>query len=336
MGNGPPQLAALALFAEINARVDAGESRVAVLREKGLSEGEFQQEQERWLSLLAARAQQQQWQLQQRYSALYAQWRLRDDSEHTPPMPFVVGPLLGSPVARPSSNDFGSPTAQVLRPASIHSDDEAYVPPRDMPAYPAPAPIHSPAPDASAFGSPFPFANAPNPPQQRFESPVSTTPPFTSSSSGQPPVETRSTALPDTTHSNVARAPLFVSGPTALPAQDANVYTSPAQQATANRELVRTHVASNADAQPVQRATATLVQHSASGVTLSFEQLTCLTAELQVKPDQAAETLRGYGVDETGYQAQQRDLLVRCEADEHLSQRYQRLLQYYRSIVSQR
>jgi hypothetical protein len=323
MGNAPPQLAALALFAEINARIDAGESRIAVLNEKGLSEVEFQQEQEHWLSLMAAQAQQQQWQIQQRYSALYAQWRLKDDSEHTPPMPFVVGPLL-SPVARPLSNDLESAAAQVQRPSPIHSYDGARVRQREIPGDFAPTPIHSPSPDQSAFGSPFPLASASGSPQQQVEPLVGTTPSFTISQP-TPYRENSPIAQP-----NVARAPLFVSERTAPSAQQTNDY-APAQYVTSSP----LHVSLGAETHPARHVPAASVQ-TAPSVALSFEQLTCLTAELQVKPDQAEATLAGYGIDDAGYQAQHKELLVRCQADDHLDQRYQRLLEYYRSIVSQR
>jgi len=47
MSDAPLQLIALALFAELNARIDAGEPRHVVLTEKGLSEEEFRCEQQR-------------------------------------------------------------------------------------------------------------------------------------------------------------------------------------------------------------------------------------------------------------------------------------------------
>lgn len=331
MDNSLPQLAALALFAEINARIDAGESRIAVLTEKGLSEVEFQQEQERWLSLMATQAQQHQWQLQQRYSALYAQWRLKDNSEHTPPMPFVIAPLAASPMTSPLSEALDSPAA--APPAFTDFAGHDYIRPPEAPAHAAVAPIRSPAP--SAFGSPFPLASGSSSPPQRVEPYLSTTPPFTSSSANYHSVETNVTGSPNTAPSNVARAPLFVSGLTASPVQEASAYTPPASYAAPHREVARMHF-SPSDAQPVHRAPTSPTQSAASGVILSFEQLTCLTAELQVKPEHSATTFAGYGIDEASYQAQHRDLLMRCEADDHLSQRYQRLLEYYRSIVSQR
>jgi hypothetical protein len=69
---------------------------------------------------------------------------------------------------------------------------------------------------------------------------------------------------------------------------------------------------------------------------LSFEQLTCLTAEIESNPSKSATALSGYGIDIQAYQAQLQALRVRCEADPELQQRYDRLIQYYRAVVAQR
>lgn len=89
----------------------------------------------------------------------------------------------------------------------------------------------------------------------------------------------------------------------------------------------QTPAAAAAPQQPLATATA---------LPLSFEQLTCLTAEIDANPSRSATALAGYGIDQHAYQTQLAALRVRCEADPELQQRYDRLLQYYRAVVAQR
>ncbi len=321
MSDAQLQLVALAMFAEINARLDGGESRSSVLTEKGLTEGEFQQEQQRWLSLLAAQAQDRQWQLQQRYSALYTQWRLKDNtfpepavslsptgetSRYASPTPRVLaeptGGIAAAPFHAPPSYDRVPATPQHAEFAAARSDG-SQASQHQVPAFQAPAFI----PDNQPSETPA-FLAGPH-------SPLG--PVFTSNSASLAAHEFRTApSAPPPGGGSFASPP--PQGPDT--SQQRNQHGSPNPSPLAYNPP---HVASAASP-------------GSGGIVLSFEQLTCLTAELDVNPAKASPALAGYGIDQASYETQHRALRVRCEADPDLQQRYERLLTYYRAVVSQR
>lgn len=313
MSDAPLQIVALALFAEINARADNGELRASILSEKGLTEAEFAREQERWLSLIASQAQQQRWQLQQRYSTMYTQWRLKDNPSKTPYPPpplWTDQPLYGrtsleAPPASPPANLSASPSAQVGA---------------------APPFLEQPRPDGrrDAYGSNAGLAGL-------GAAPASPTPrSFPTASEPATPAFLAPAPSPAFTS-----APAFTSGPAFISGPAAHGLTQAPEVPTG-----AAHASPTAGPLFVSPSRSTPMAAPATpaflGPPLSFEQLTCLTAELDVKPDMARATLAGYGIDQSGYDAQRQALTVRCQADPELQLRYERLLQYYRKIVSQR
>lgn len=291
MSDAPLQLVALAMFAEINARLDGGEPRASVLTEKGLTESEFHQEQQRWLNLLAAQAREQQWQLQQRYSALYAQWRLKDN-EYTPP----VAQSPGAELSGYTSTSGGKHASEPLD-ASV-------------------SPLHPSSHHSGAFGAARSYGTADR--SIEAQAPAFQAPAFLP----EPPPH---------------QAPAFLSDHSSTP----SLGSSPNRASFAGREFSAVAEGGGLYGTPSPAASPTPLPHvppasTFTGTTLSFEQLTCLTAELDVNPAKASPVLAGYGVDQASYDAQHRALRARCEGDFDLQQRYDRLLTYYRAVVSQR
>jgi hypothetical protein len=296
MSDAPLQVVALALFAEINARVDNGELRTLVLSEKGLTETEFQREQERWLTLIASQAQQQRWQLQQRYSTLYTQWRLKDNPSQTPSPPPPL--LIDQPYDTRPSVDFQRNRA-TAEPTPARPVQVGEAPPfLEQPRSDTRREAFAQSPGFGA-GQGYPA------PQPSPLSPQPVTPAF----------------LPD--------SPAFIPGLTSHERSNASDHPRGGLPTSANSGPLFVSPPHTAFSQPPATA-------AFSGPPLSFEQLTCLTAELDVKPGIADSTLAGYGIDRAGYAAQHQALRLRCQTDPELQQRYERLLQYYRGIVSQR
>lgn len=225
MSDASLHLIALALFAEINARIDCGESRQLVLREKGLTEPEFQQEQQRWLQLLADQAQQQQWQLQQRYSAVYAQWRFRGNAPEPPPQVIRADTLpFGPPAGQPL---FTSGTPPAHTPAAAIGANAPFA----LPTFEAEgkfgAKPYSPTPY-----SPTPYSSTSRATPPYFASPVAPTPVSPSPAFTSPSPAFTSPASPAVTS---PQGPVQLGATRNIPATEAPVPFAPAPRAPAPR-----------------------------------------------------------------------------------------------------
>jgi hypothetical protein len=239
-----------------------------------------------------------------------------------------------------------------------------FVSPKTEPvAFPAPAqplfvspktePVAFPAPAQPLFVSPRPEAGtSPSPPAQ---TPSAGPPYFSSAPFGQTSAPPNAEYQPspyqsaNATHASHYGAAPYGATPLSHatePIQPARDYakpqaaaapsgTSPVQAFSASGYFV-TNATGAWQAQQPAAADARQAPAAPTVLPLSFEQLTCLTAEIESNPGKAATALAGYGIDNQAYQAQIQSMRVRCEADPELQQRYDRLIQYYRAVVTQR
>jgi hypothetical protein len=414
MGDEVADFLTLDAFAEITARVDAGQPKDGVLREKGVTLELFEREQRRWLSDISMQVARQRYDLQRRFSDAYARYRLAIEPALTAarapevemrtaaaasaepafmPKPIVLPPVdppppvTSSAVAAPpfAAPPFAAPSAVAAPPFAA--------PPLSAPAEPPSAgsqgfrPVAPPPAVSAALGQAPPpappAAVSPGFPAQQAHLPPHAAPAFAHQAGQRPNLNSTSAFRIMPGGFGDAFRTMQVTPPQAAPAQAAPAPppASPAAPAPAAPHVMPSlaqafppvqsavpapafqpqaspHVA-NAPPAPVASpassgappqvffvSAATLAGQSSpvapqgapapAAPTLSLEQHACLSAELELQPERAAQIYQAYSLDAASYQAEVLRMNERLSADPSLVERFRQLCQYYRAIMAPR